>query len=268
MAWKTWRIGRLALTVVSWATLAYLLLPLVVIVGVSFTDTDYIRFPPQGFTLRWYNQFLHDPSYLDALRVSIELAVASTVLALILGVPAALVFARKSFPGRELINAIFLSPLVLPNIVIGVAILQYATALGFARSFSALLIGHVVIVIPYVVRTVLASLAGIDTAIEEAAQDLGANSLQTFFLVTLPQIKPGVIAGGLFAFIISWINIEVSIFNSTGQLMALPVKIFYYVQNIADPTVAAVSAVTVYVAVVVVVIIDLTIGIEKATKAV
>ena len=131
---------------------------------------------------------------------------------------------------------------MLPTIVLGAAILQYASALGFARSFWALFVGHVVLVTPYVMRTTLASLAGSERALEEAAQDLGANRIETFFLITLPQIKPGVIAGALFAFINSWINVEVSIFNSTSQLVTLPVKLFNYIQFNIDPTLAAVSA--------------------------
>ena len=158
----------------------------------------------------------------------------------------------------------FLSPLVLPTIVLGVAILQYASALGFARSFWALFVGHVVLVTPYVIRTVLASLSGMEAAHEEAAQDLVPRPCQTFFLVTLPQIKPGVIAGALFAFINSWINVEVSIFNSTAQLVTIPVKLFNYIQFNIDPTLAAVSAVTIYIAIFVVVAIDFAVGIENA----
>lgn len=263
----SWRLGTVALAGISWATLVYFVLPLIVIISVSFSNTSYIEFPPRGFTIKWYVQFLEDSSYIQAFRVSIELAVFSTLTAIVLAIPAALIIARKVFPGRALISTLFLSPLVLPNIVIGIAILQYASSLGFARTFSALLIGHVVIVMPYVLRTVLASLVGMDGTIEEAAQDLGANSLETFFLVTLPQIKPGIIAGALFAFIISWINIEVTIFNSTGTLTTLPVKILYYVENIGDPTVAAVSAVTVYIAVIVVVVVDLTIGLQRVTSS-
>jgi putative spermidine/putrescine transport system permease protein len=121
-----------------------------------------------------------------------------------------------------------------------------------------------VLVTPYVIRTSLASLTGLEPVHEEAAQDLGATAVQTFFLVTLPQIKPGVIAGALFAFINSWINVEVSIFNSTAQLVTIPVKLFNYIQFNIDPTLAAVSAATIYIAIVVVVAIDLAVGIEKA----
>src|SRR5215472_4075185 len=258
------QFGRLLIAGVSWIAMLYLALPLFVVIAISFTTTEYLRFPPQGLTLRWYWQVVSDPTFVEAFVVSGELAVAATATALILGVPAALVFARKRFPLSQVLSALFLSPLVLPTIVLGVAILQYASALGFARSFLALFVGHVVLVTPYVIRTSLASLSGMEPAHEEAAQDLGATPLQTFFLITLPQIKPGVIAGALFAFINSWINVEVSIFGSTPRLMTLPVKIFNYVEFTVDPMVAAVSAVTIYVAVLAVVLLDLAVGIEKA----
>jgi putative spermidine/putrescine transport system permease protein len=149
--------------------------------------------------------------------------------------------------------------------VLGAAVLQYASTFGFARSFWALLVGHVVLVTPYVMRTTLASLAGSERALEEAAQDLGANRIEAFFLITLPQIKPGVVAGALFAFINSWINVEVSIFNSTSQLVTLPVKLFNYIQFNIDPTLAAVSSATIYLAILLVFAIDWLVGIEKAT---
>jgi putative spermidine/putrescine transport system permease protein len=258
------RLGRLLIASVSCAAMLYLALPLFVVIAISFTTTEYLKFPPAGLTLRWYWQVVSDPTFVEAFVVSGELAAAATVSALLLGVPAALIFARKQFPGSRALSALFLSPLVLPTIVLGVAILQYASALGFARTFWALFVGHVVLVTPYVIRTSLASLSGIEPVHEEAAQDLGATGVQTFFLVTLPQIKPGVIAGALFAFINSWINVEVSIFNSTAQLVTIPVKLFNYIQFNIDPTLAAVSAATIYIAIVVVVAIDLTVGIEKA----
>jgi putative spermidine/putrescine transport system permease protein len=258
------RLGRIVIAAVSWIAMLYLALPLLVVIAISFTATEYLTFPPQGLTLRWYWQVVSDPTFVEAFVVSGQLAAAATATALLLGVPAALVFARKRFPLTQALSALFLSPLVLPTIVLGVAILQYASALGFARSFLALFVGHVVLVTPYVIRTSLASLSGMEPAHEEAAQDLGATPLQTFFLITLPQIKPGVIAGALFAFINSWINVEVSIFNSTAQLVTIPVKLFNYIQFNIDPTLAAVSAVTIYIAILVVVAIDLAVGIEKA----
>jgi putative spermidine/putrescine transport system permease protein len=259
------RIGRLTLTGFAWIAVVYFLLPLVIIVGTSFTTTAFLRFPPDGFTLAWYGKFLGDSSYLQSIGLSATLAASATASAVVLGVPVALVLARGEVPAVRLITALFLSPLILPPIVIGAALLQFATAVGIARTFAALYFGHVVLIIPYVVRTTLASLARFDRSLEEAAQDLGASGPYTFFLVTLPLIKPGIVAGSLFAFIISWINVEISIFNTTASLMPIPVKLFNYIQYNVDPMIAAVSATTIYVAVVVVVLLDRIVGIERAS---
>jgi putative spermidine/putrescine transport system permease protein len=258
------RIGRMVLTGFVVIAVAYFLLPLAVIVGTSFTTTAFLRFPPEGFTLVWYGKFLGDSSYLQSIGLSAGLAASATVSAVILGVPVALVLARGEVPAARVIAALFLSPLILPPIVIGAALLQFATVTCIARTFAALYVGHVVLIIPYVVRTTIASLARFDRGLEEAAQDLGASGRETFFLVTLPLIKPGIVAGSLFAFIISWINVEISIFNTTASLMPIPVKLFNYIQYNVDPMIAAVSATTIYVAVVVVVLLDRVVGIERA----
>ena len=261
------RIGKALLVGFCWIAVLYLTLPLLIIVAVSFTTTEYMRFPPVGFTLRWYAQFLHDPSYLEAIWESAALAVGSTAMAILLGLPAALALSRSHLPGRRTISALFLSPLVLPTIVIGAALLQFAGALGFARSWPALLIGHTILVIPYILRTTLASLTGFETVLEEAAQDLGASCPETFRFITLPLIKPGVIAGALFALIISWINVELSMFNTTASLMTIPVKLFNYIQYAIDPMIAAISAGTIYVAVVLVVLLDRIIGLDRMPAA-
>src|SRR6516225_2083849 len=258
------RIGRAFLTMFSVIAVIYFLLPLVIIIGTSFTTTAFLRFPPEGFTLSWYTKFLNDPSYLQSMGLSALLAASATATAAVLGVPVALVLLRGEVPAAHAIGALFLSPLILPPIVVGAALLQFATAVGIARTFWALFFGHVVLIIPYIVRTTLAALARFNLSLEEAAQDLGASAPETFFLVTLPLIKPGIIAGALFAFIISWINVEISIFNTTASLMPMPVKLFNYIQYNVDPMIAAVSATTIYIAVIVVILIDRVIGIERA----
>jgi putative spermidine/putrescine transport system permease protein len=257
-------IGRGLLKAFAAIAVVYFLLPLIIIIGTSFTTTAFLRFPPEGFTLAWYAKFLNDASYLHSLGLSALLAGSATLTACLLGVPVALVLSRGEVPGSRAIAALFLSPLILPPIVIGAALLQFATTVGIARTFAALYFGHVVLIIPYVVRTTLASLARFNPSLEEAAQDLGATAPETFFFVTLPLVKPGIIAGAIFAFIISWINVEISIFNTTASLMPIPVKLFNYIQYNVDPMIAAVSATTIYVAVVVVIILDRVIGIEKA----
>ncbi|BBK32282.1 putative spermidine/putrescine transport system permease protein [Stella humosa] len=256
----------LAIRVVSYAALAYLLLPLVVLIGASLTATSFLAFPPQGLTLSWYGRMLGDPTYVAAFATSTMLATAATLLAILLAVPAALAIARFAFPGRDTLSAVLMSPLILPHVVLGAALLQYGTAIGLTRSFAALLVGHVVIIMPFVLRAVLPQLTDEQRSLEEASADLGAGPLATFFLVTLPQIRSGIVSGGIFAFISSWINVELSIFNTTAQLTTIPVKLFNYVQYTIDPTIAAVSSITILVAAVVIVVLDLTVGLDVLSE--
>jgi putative spermidine/putrescine transport system permease protein len=259
-------IRRVLLGSFAWLMLCYLAAPLVVIFAVSVTETRFLKFPPSGFTLKWYVQFFGDPRYMAALWLSIRLAVVVTIISLLLGVTAGFAVSRSNFPGRQAIATAFLSPLVLPTVVFGVAMLQFAIACGFAHSFLSLVIGHIVVVIPYVVRTTLATLARFDEVTEEASQDLGATPLTTFLLVTMPQIKSGIIAGGLFAFIFSYSNVEVSIFQSREGLITFPVELFDYVQFNLDPLLAAASAITVLFAVAAIIVLDLTVGIDQAVS--
>ncbi len=259
-------IARIGIRLLSWVLLAYMVLPLAVILGASFTATSYLAFPPQGWTLQWYRQFLSDPSYLSAFFTSAMLACAATAAAIALAIPSALAVARYDFPGRGAISALLMSPLVLPHVVLGAALLQFGSSIGLTRSFTALLVGHTVIVLPFVMRSVLAMLTPEQRALEEASADLGAGPLQTFFLVLLPQIRPGLVTGGIFAFISSFINVELSIFNTTADLNTIPVKLFNYVQYTIDPTIAAVSGATIVAAFLAIVILDLTVGLDMLSE--
>ncbi len=257
------RAGGLLLRVLAILTFGYLLLPIVVIVGSSFTASDFLAFPPRGFTLRWYRVFANTPGWLDSFALSLELAAATTVVATGIGVPAAVALARHAFPGHRLLSSLFLSPLVLPQVVLGVGLLQYLSLIGMARTFWAILVGHVLLTLPYIIRSVMATLAGFDRTLEEAAADLGAPPPVTFLTVTLPLIKGGVVAGGLFAFVISWTNVEVTMFFTTSLLNPLPVNIMNYIAYSVDPLVAAISAASVYVSFVVLLLIDATVGLDR-----
>ncbi|PWC75831.1 ABC transporter permease [Azospirillum sp. TSH64] len=259
-------IARILLRIVAWAVMAYLVLPLVVIVGASLTATSYLAFPPQGLTLDWYGRMLADTSYVAAFGTSTALALAATAGAVLLALPAALAIARYDFPAKRTLLSLLMSPLVLPHVVLGAALLQYCAALGLMRSFAALLVGHVVIVTPFVLRSVLPQLTPEQRALEEASADLGARPFETFLLVVLPQIRGGLTSGAIFAFISSWINVELSIFNTTAELTTIPVKLFNYVQYTIDPVIAAVSSITIAVAAVTIVLLDLTVGLHVLSK--
>jgi putative spermidine/putrescine transport system permease protein len=261
----TWfeRAGGLLLRGLAVLALAYLLLPIVVIVGASFTTSEFLTFPPRGFTLRWYERFFGAPGWVESFTLSLQLAAVTTLAATAVGVPAALALARHAFPGQRWLSSLFLSPLVLPQVVLGVGLLQYLSLAGIARTFTAILVGHVLLTIPYTIRSVMATLAGFDPTLEEAAADLGASPLVTLLTVTLPLIKGGVVAGALFAFVISWTNVEVTMFFTTSRLNPLPVNIMNYIAYTMDPLVAAISAASVYVSFVVLLLIEATVGLDR-----
>ena len=258
--------ARLAVRAVSFAALAYLVLPLAVIVGSSLTATSYLAFPPQSLTLAWYGRVLGDSAYLAAFRTSTLLALAATAGAVVLAVPAALGIARYRFPGRAILAALLTSPLILPQIVLGAALLQFGSLIGLTRSFAALLVGHVVVVTPFVLRAVLPHFTPEQRALEEASADLGASPLTTFARITLPQIRGGLVSGSLLAFISSWINVELSLFNTTADLMTVPVRLFNDVQYTIDPSLAAISAITIGAAVIVILALDLTFGLDVLSE--
>ena len=231
----------LGVTLTAFAVIVFLQVPVIVVILAAFSTTSYLTIPPQGLTLAWFGKVLSDPTYLSAIRMSLILACGSTVISLVLGVAAAYALFRKAVPGSEAITSFLMAPLVLPAVVIGVALLQYFSLTGLRGGLFGLLMAHVVITVPYVVRSALASLSGLDLAVEEAARVLGASGFAAFRLVTLPLIAPGLVAGALFAFITSLDNVPVTIFLITGSQTTLPVLIFTSVEMGVDPSVAAVS---------------------------
>lgn len=230
-----------SVTTVALAVVLFLQIPVIVVVLASFSETSYLTIPPQGWTLKWFGVVLTDSAYLSAIRNSLVLAVGSTLISLALGVAASYALFRKMLPGSEALTSLLMSPLIIPSVVIGVALLQYFTLVGLRGGFLVLLIAHVVITVPYIVRSALASLSGIDLSVEEAARVLGANGFTTFRLVTLPLIKPGLVAGALFSFVTSMENVPVTIFLAGPRQTTLPILIFTSVEMGVDPSVAAVS---------------------------
>jgi putative spermidine/putrescine transport system permease protein len=181
--------GRIVVWAFVGLACVYVILPIAVPIAVSFSAGEFLTFPPQGFSLRWYERALGNAEFLDALWLSVELAAVAAAGALLLGVPAAWVLVRHRLPGRAAVQGLMLSPLIFPMLVTGIALLQFFTILGFRNAFVNLAIAHILITVPYVVRTVSASLILLDTRIEEAARVLGASDGEVFRRVTLPLIS-------------------------------------------------------------------------------
>jgi putative spermidine/putrescine transport system permease protein len=230
-------------------TLFYILVPLISVTWVSFYRQEIPSFPPEGYSLRWYASIAGNARFVDGLLLSLELGVIATAIGLAVGVPAALCLSRFRFRGREALNNLLLLPLMVPGVVLGTALYcfhvetEIATGLPILGSTTGLLSGHVLVVIPWIVRLVLASLAGFDLTLEEAAQNLGADRWATFRRITLPSILPGVVAGAMFGFVASFGNLEMSLFLVGPGRTTLPIAILQYLEWKIDPSIAAVSVV-------------------------
>jgi putative spermidine/putrescine transport system permease protein len=236
-------------------TVLYLLAPTLVIVPMSFTESRILSFPPQGFTLEWYERIVADRQWSTALTNSAQVAVLTTVLSVVLGTLAALAVARGRFPGRTAANGLVLAPLIVPVVIIAIGMFSLFVRWRISGSLVGLVLAHTALAVPFVVVSVSASLRTVDRNLELAAANLGATPRQTFLRVTLPIIVPGVIAGAIFAFITSWDEVVVSIFLTSARFRTLPVEMWEQVRQAVDPTVAAVATTLLVVTTVLLVIL-------------
>ncbi len=223
------------------ALVAFLTLPTVVVVAASFNPTAILSFPPAGLSLRWYENALTYPQFRRAAVNSLVVTGAAAALALPIGTAAALALVRHRVRARGVWSALLLSPLVIPGVAAGLGFLVLAARLGLLANRAVLIAAHVVLVLPFVVRSVMVSVANLDPTLERAAASLGAPPGRVFRRVTLPLLRPGLFAALLFAVIVSANEFVVSLFVSTRVTEILPVAMFTYVVNYTDPTMAALS---------------------------
>jgi len=217
----------------------FLLLPTFIIFPMSFSSGRTLKFPPPGYSLRWYENLFTSPLWTDAAVSSLQIGTLTAILATALGTVAALGLSRSDFRGKNLVQAIILSPLIIPLVIVAVGMFSVFVRWRIAGSLFALVAAHTVLAIPFVVINVMASLRTLDRNLELAAANLGAGPLRTFWHVTLPLIAPGAMAGALFAFITSWDEIVVAIFLTSPTLRTLPVVMWGQVRTEVDPTIAA-----------------------------
>ena len=228
---------------------AIVFVPLVLTLYLSVFDETLIAFPPRGYTMAWYARIL--PQFGSALWTSLLVALAAVVISLLLGVPAGIGLARYRFRGRGTLATLLLAPLTVPGIAIGLGIyvgavlIEEQTGWGWSGSTPLLVAAHVLIALPWVVRLCLAALANHDPAAEEAAASLGASPGRVVWRVTLPAMRGGIVAGALFAFIVSFENLEMTLFLTAPGMTTLPISVLQYLQYHIDPLVAAVAVVQV-----------------------
>jgi putative spermidine/putrescine transport system permease protein len=250
-------IGLLAFL---WLIVVFMLAPIVFTLVFAFSDASYLIFPPPGYSLRWFVKLFEQRALFAAALNSLLIAAVATLASLIAGTTAALALVRYRFFGREVLRTLFLAPLIVPRIAFGVAMLIYAVVLRRFGGLDSLILAHLMVTLPFAISILSASLVSADRSLEEAAADLGAPPLVTFWKVTLPQIRTGLAVSGFFAFIVSWDQVETSLFLVKIDNMTLPVAMFYYLQRQQDPVIAALSALLIGVAVVGAVVAVLTVS--------
>ena len=247
---------------VSLAVAGYvvMIVPIMFVVATSFTSGRVLTFPPQGFSLQWFRAAAEYAPFRDSMVSSLILAVVATVIALALGVPVALGMYRGRLPGRGVLEGLFLSPLIVPELVVGLALYQQLVIQLGQVNLVALLLGHSVLLMPYAVRITGASLALADPSVEEAARGLGASPLHAFWTITLPLLRPGIISAAILGFVTSFNNVPLSLLLQSPEFNTLPVELLNYVQQNYTPIVAAASTIILAATVLIAVLAERLVG--------
>jgi len=234
-----WSLIRLYTIVVY----VFMFAPIVAVVILSFNPQQFGSFPMEGFSFKWYLKLTQNETIIAAFKNSMVLGSLTSIVVTAVAIPAAMAFVRYDFPAKNTLNTLLLTPIMIPEVVLGVALLLFIRWLQQPKSFLLLLIGHVVITLPYVLLVVQARLVGIKRVYEEAAMSLGANPLQTFKEITLPLLTPAILAGMLFSFTISFDDVTATLFWATAQNQTVPVKIFGMLRNSISPEINALGTV-------------------------
>ena len=254
---------HLLLGAIGSAALILLIAPSLVVIIVSFTSGFSLKFPPPGYSLRWYAALANAWQLQFAARNSLEVAVATTALTVVAGVPAALAIARSKAAAARILDMVFMSPLVLPALAFGLASLMWFTLLGLPVSTMTLVIGHAVVCTPFVIRTSVAALAQLDPNWLESSASLGASPWYTFRRITLPTIRPGVLAGAFFSFMSSFDNVPVSLFLRDARTDMLPIRMWQEMESKLDVTTAAMSTVLIALTLIAMVVMERLAGLSR-----
>lgn len=245
--------GRLAYKGSVALVFLFMFIPVIFVCWVSFFANEIVTFPPSGYTVEWYAKAWENRSFTQGFITSIQVGLVSMVAGLALGIPASFAIVRGRFPGRAALNALMLSPLIVPGVVAGTAIyiyfvqLEIWTGTRFIATLPGLVAAHIMLTIPWTVRLISASLTSVDRSVEEAAMNLGASPLTTFMRVTLPMIRPGLVAAAIFSFIASFTDLEMTLFLIGPNRSTLQIALLQYLEWKFDPSVAAVSFVQILI---------------------
>ncbi|MBP3040774.1 ABC transporter permease [Bacillaceae bacterium Marseille-Q3522] len=250
------KFGAKLRVLISVLTVIFILIPILVTIPASFTSASFPSIPPNGFSLQWYMKLLERPEFVEAFFNSVKFAILAALFSVLLGTLAAMGLAKYEIPGKNFIISLLTSPLTIPQLVLGIALLFYFTPLMLAGTSIGFLIAHIIICVPFVIRFVLTGLNGFDYTLERAAMILGANPFKVFWKITLPLIRPAIISGALFSFLTSFDNVTVSLFMVSHGMKTLPLEIFSNMQDAYSPIVASVSSVVIFISVILIIILE------------
>lgn len=242
---------------------AFLLLPLVVVALSSFNEGNNFRFPPSGFSLRWYEEVLGSTQWLDSLAYSLRVALLVVPVVVVLGTLGGYAVGAGNFPGRRALGLLFLSPMAVPGVMVGLALLYQLQNAGMVGSAQGLWLAHLVVTFPFCVRVVAVSAAALDPRLPRAARSLGASLVRTFLTITVPLLRPGIVAGAFLGAVISLGEVAVSVLVAGAGESTVPVRIYSAVQVQLEPSVAAVSTILLLVSVLTIAVLDRTVHVSR-----
>lgn len=255
---------QVVMQVMAWLGLLLLTAPSIIILIASFSSSPTLQFPPPGFSLQWYLSLFSFPELRGAALNSLQVALITAVVCVVLGVSACLAMISSKGRWVTAIDALVMSPLALPGVALGLGMMSFFAMMGVRLSLFTLIVGHIVICTPYVVRNVLASLTQLGSSLQEASMALGANPIYTFFKVTLPLIRPGVLIGAFMAFLTSFDNVAVTLFLSDARTDMLPIRMWSMIENDLDVRAAAISGILIFFTALLMIVMERVSSLSKA----
>lgn len=253
--------------IVAILVMFFLIAPLVIIMVVSFTPTAVVTFPPQGFSFRWYvNIFAGNTKFISGLVNSLQVGLLATIIDVFLGVFGALSICRYNFKGKDILLNYFTSPMYVPSIAFAFVLLQVYSQIGGVTGMTRVFIGHMIIILPYIVRNTVSVLHVFNWTLEDAATSLGANAVQVFFKITIPLAKPGIVSGAILAFLYSFDEVALTSLLSSPHFVTLPIRIMNYMELTFDPTLAAISTLLILASLIIIMLMDKFVGLDMFVK--
>lgn len=241
----------------------FILAPIVIVIIVSFTSKGYISFPSEGLSLRWYRAIWQDSDMTSAFVLSFKTAISATIITLLVTIPCAFALVKGYLPGKSLFTGIFMSPLMIPHVVLGIALLQFFSNIGQQGSFFWLVLAHVSVIFPYALRLLMTAISGIDVTIEQAAQSLGIGPIKRFLRITIPLLMVGILSSAAIAFVESFDELTMTMFIATPGSQTLPVALYNHIAQTIDPLVTSVSAVMIMITFLLALLINQLFGLQK-----